>query len=336
MLSSRRSSVAAALATAVSLGVAAAAAAQDRSGTSSAPSGAGDPPKAPQTARGGSQLVPANPLERYVSVRLDLSGVYDTNIDQEVDPQESVGGIAAVNLRVRTSTRRPLLIMSYKGAAKSYSNSTRWDRVEHRFGATLAKRVGAVAMDVIGEVALRASTEDRELGNQYYVKPRLWLYLSHSMRLRLFGSYRLKAVDPPAADEQIRSVGGELRWKVGRSSAELETRYEESDSDDPSRRYTRWRHIASYEGRVTPQDIVKLEVQYRPRTYSDVLVDVGGIVEPRDEVRWLPTVMYRHRFPQGYELRLSYAYQARRSNDPDREYTAHRLTFMTRLPLFGF
>jgi hypothetical protein len=337
MVSSRRSSVTAALLLVLSFAIAPTARGQDGSGKTTALTAASDSATARRPAtRAGSQFAPASPLERYVSVRLDFSGVYDTNIDWEVDPQESVGGVAAFNLRVRTSPRRPLLILSYKGAAKSYTNSSRWDRVEHRFGARLAKRLGAVAVDMVSEVAFRASTEDRELGNQYYLKPRLALDLSDAVRLRLYGAYRLKAVDPPAADEEIRSVGAELRWKMGRSSAEVETRYEKSESDEPSRRYTRWRYIAAYEGYLTRQDIIKIQVQYRPRRYSDVLVDVGGVLEPRDEVRWIPAVTYRHVFPRGHEFRIIYVYQARESNDPDREFTGHRVTLMTRLPLLGF
>jgi hypothetical protein len=282
-----------------------------------------------------SESAGSQSLRRHLSIRLEFAGIFDSNIDHEVDAQESLGGVAGVRARLRTSPRRPLLVVEYRGAVKSFSNSSRWDRVEHRFGAILARRFGAVTLETAGDLSLRASTEDRELGNQYTVKPRLSVQLGDGGRLRLYGAYRLRVFDPPNSDEEIRFAGAAFRWRAGGNSLELETRYEDSESDDSRRRYTRWRHSAEYQGKLSDRDLLTLGLEYRPRRFPDELVDSGGFLESREDVRWIPSVSLRHRFPLGRELRVEYEYQLRDSNDPDKEYRAHRLTFMVRLPLLS-
>lgn len=274
---------------------------------------------------------------RLLLLGLEVSSVYDSNIDHELDPVRSTGFVGGFEARFRTSPRRPILTLEYEGAVKSFSNSDRWDRVQHGLGATLAREFGSIKLEAIGDVDFRASTEDRELGNQYTLMPRLALEFAGDGRLRLFGAYRLRDFDALGRnDETILYWGGALRWRAGPNSVELQSRYEDSDSDDPGRRYIRWRHSVEYRAVLSVRNALAVELELRPRRFPDLLVDVDGTIEQRRDVRVIPSVRYIHRFPWGRELRLDYEYQRRTSNDPDEEYTAHRVTLGVRLPLVAF
>lgn len=274
---------------------------------------------------------------RLLSLGMEVSGIYDSNIDHEVDPVRSTGFVGGFEAQFRTSPRNPLLTLEYEGAVKSFSNSDRWDRVQHGVGAILAREFGPVTLEAIGDVDFRASTEDREIGNQYTLMPRLALEFAGDGRLRLFGAYRLRDFeDLQRNDETILYGGAALRWRADPYSLEVESRYEDSDSDDPRRRYTRWRYGAEFRADLGVRNTLWIEMQYRPRRFPDLLVDVGGTLSPREDFRWIPSVSFAHRFPWGREVRLDYEFQKRTSNDPGEEYTAHRVTLRVRLPLVAF
>ncbi len=194
-----------------------------------------------------------------------------------------------------------------------------------------------MTLEAIGDVDFRASTEDREIGNQYTLMPRLSLDFAGDGRLRLFGAYRVRDFDDlQRTDETILYGGAALRWRTGPNSVEVESRYENSDSDDPRRRYVRWRHGIEYRAELDVRNALAFELQYRPRRFPDLLVDVDGTLAQREDVRLIPSASYTHRFPWGREVRLDYEFQRRTSNDPAEAYTAHRVTLRVRLPLVAF
>lgn len=294
---------------------------------------------------------------RVFSLDLRMSGVYDTNVNHDEDKIESHGVLAGVDARLRSSGRRPFFTLGYRGRVRSFSGTDRWDRLEHKIEALIARQVGALTLETTGAIDFRGATEDRELGNQYTIRPRVALSLG-SVRLRAYGAYRLRRFEPleefagegdplpldPAdaidvSEENTYIAGAEFRWKIGGGQSwEVGYRYEDSDSDNPSRRYYRHRYEAEYRAEFADRAALTLGLQYRPRRYPDLLVEIedpdgetGEVV--RKDVRWVPYTALAYSLPWGQEVELEYEYQRRTSNDPDEEFEAHRVTLSVRLPV---
>lgn len=283
---------------------------------------------------------------------LRTSGVYDSNVNHDEEDIDSRGVIAGIEARLQSSASQPLLTLIYQGTLQRFAKTDRWDRIEHRAGGIVYGSSGPLSIVVVGLVDLGGATQERERGNQYTFLPQSMLRVGPT-RLRAYGGLRVTRVDeeagtedpeaPGALDDVTVYGGGEIRWWAGEGSSwGLEYRYERSDSDSPYRRYTQQRISADYRAEFMEDSELELGLEYRPRRFPDRLVEVEGVDEagnpvvvdePREERRWIPSISLSHVFPWGQEVEVEYEYQHRSSNDPDKEFEAHRATLTVRLPL---
>ncbi len=306
---------------------------------------------------------------RQFSLDLSASGVFDTNINHDTDDIDSHGMLAGIEARLRSSPRRPALTLSYEGTVQSFSGTDRWDRLEHQLDGRIAQYLGPVTLETTARLDFGSATEDRELSNQFTVRPRIGLSVG-AARVRVYGAYRLKGFDLASElqssdpdmqvglsqlesteeagvpNERIRYVGAEFRWKAGGGSSwQLGYRYETSDSDNPDRRYIRRRYTAEYRADVSDRSALELGLEYRPRRFLDQRVQVESLDEEtgevseseelRRDIRWVPYVSLGHTFPWGQEVEVSYEFQRRTSNDPEEEFEAHQVTLSVRLPIIS-
>lgn len=283
---------------------------------------------------------------------LRTSGVYDSNVNHDEEDLDSRGVITGIEARLQTSASRPLLTLTYRGMLHRFARTERWDRTEHRVGGILSGGSGPLHIVVVGLVDLGGATQHRERGNQYTFLPQTILSLDPAS-VRAYGGLRLTRIDEeagtadPQTPEPLDDVtvygGGEVGWRAGEGSTwSVEYRYERSHSDSPYRRFTQQRFGVEYRAEFLDEDEVRLGLEYRPRRFPDLLVEVEKadengnpmiVEEPREESRWIPRASVSHMFPWGQELELQYEYQHRGSNDLDKEFEAHRLMLTVRLPL---
>ncbi len=178
-----------------------------------------------------------------------------------------------------------------------------------------------------GEVALKGSSEEREVANQYSIRQQLEFRLNPAYRFQAFAAYRVKRYSDDAGRNAIDPyVGGrfEQRFNGGRSW-NINYRYDKNRSQDPRRRYIRWTYGAEF---VTPvinrQNLLSLEVKYRPQLYAR-LVRVDGKRVPRRDQRWLVSADWERALKDDLRLTLSYRFERRASNDPDKKFNEHLL-----------
>lgn len=295
-------------------------------------------PAAPAAAQESVEEEPVrfDTAPRLFTVDLTVSGVYDTNIDHDQDELESVGVLGGLRVGLRSSGRHPILRLEYRGDIQRFDGTDRWNRQTHGATGTLQGWFGPVTLASRGGVKFNAATEDREIGNRYSVSPRVEVE-GGPLSLGLYGVYWTKRFEEDVeANEEIRGAGAELGWKVPDAGRwEIGYRYEEADSEAARRRFVRQRYSAEYRARLGARDVIELEVERRDRRFLDRTVRVDDLEVPTEDVRWLPAASYRHRFPWGQEVKLEYEFQRRRSNDPARDFDAHRGTLSLRLPLIS-
>lgn len=282
--------------------------------------------------------VSENPFGFHVGlVRLDLYSVYESNIDREVIPTEDYGLKAGGLFRVQSQPRDPLAYLEYRGIFQAYANTDDWDRISHRFRAGMGgEPVKNLELGIYGDLNTRTANEDQQLVNQFTVSPSIALFGPRSLGAQVYGAYRVRDfINVAGEDEIIRYVGveGQTRlWMSARLTAGY--RYEEADSQLPSESYFRRRVEGELEQYIGRWDRLRLSIQYRVREYPHDIVDSDAGEVSREDRRWIPGVRWTHRLIGGQQIQLDYQYQSRTSNDPDKEYEAHRLTLAFRWPFF--
>ncbi len=112
-------------------------------------------------------------------------------------------------------------------------------------------------------------------------------------------------------------------------------RYENNDAANVYRRFERSRFWAGYGVRLGARDTLAIEIEQRRRRFLELMVrvDSGSVI--RKELVWTPSVSWVHLFDRGRWLRLSYTLRKRRSNDPTKDFEAHRFEATFSVPVVG-
>ena len=267
---------------------------------------------------------------------IGLSTVYDTNIEQNAAYLEGPGLIGNFHAQLRSSRRRPLIRIDYMGMIQQFRASQAWNRDTHSLLGVLHQRLGPIALEAIGSWNANGQTEDREIADAYLFSPRVSIrFRGH--RLRAYGRHWARDFEQDDRKETIRTLGGDLRLRPFVSvELELGYRYEEGDSDRGRSRFVRRSITARWRTRLTDRTTLVVEGDRRVRTYPERWVEEYGIEKPTRDVRWIPGAYLSQGRSPGPEMRLGYEYQLRSSNDPRRDYEAHRVTLSFRVPFIGW
>ncbi len=256
-----------------------------------------------------------------------LSEVYDTNIERsKEDLVGSNGFVAGGVIGYQSAAVRPGFSAAYEIARHAYTRNEQFDRISHNLSFVLGRRLTKnITTEAIGEAALKGSSEDRDVGDQYLFLPRISYKLDGSRRVRAYAAYRIRRYDSdPDRNAINRYVGAELRSDVGGNSRiEVGYRYEKNDAETPRAVYRRNTYYTGLTRTLGSNDDLFAEVKYRVQRYNHRLVEVDDEDVPRADRRVSPTVEWIHRFGAGFSMVANYNFEARTSNDPDKGYLDH-------------
>ena len=283
------------------------------------------PPRKPIEVAKPKDSVTATEWRPY-GFALFSSEVMDSNIEREKEGAIGSNGFVLGALARFTSAEvRPAVQLAYEIATHSYTHSEQYDRISHNLSAVLSRRFSKkLIAEVITEAALKGSSEDRDVGNQYIVLPRLNYRLTPGHRLRTYGAYRIRRYDTSADRDAVnRYVGTELRSDIGNDSRlEFGARYETNSARAARRSYTRRTFHTAYTRNVGDSDDFLAGLKYRSQRYDKRPVSEDDD-NPRHDHRFSPTVEWGHRFGGGFSLIGNYEFEYRSSNDPDNGYRDH-------------
>ncbi len=270
------------------------------------------------------------------SAAATMSSVFDSNIDRDDENLDVYGVVSGVIGRYRTRTSRQSLEMEYESALHSYTGTNRWDRVSHRFRGLYEREVASDwTLATVTEIALKGSSEDRSVGDQYVLEPRLEYEFDRSSQARLYGAARVRKFDDtPDQNGLNRYVGIEFTQDAGNDREwEVGARYEVNGARTVRRRYNRWTWHTKYTTEVGDRDELELEVKIRSRTFPKRFVEVEDEDVPRRDQRFIPSVVWTRALGDQWGLNTQYEYETRASNDPEQDYTGHqlRVSFIMRI-----
>lgn len=282
-------------------------------------------PKQTQTAEAGAG--PRRRLWFYASV----SSIFDSNIDHDAEDVRSFGLVPSVGVHFQNSLEKPALQLDYETGFHSYTNSSRWDRVSHKARASFERRLRPwLASETVGEVTIKGSSEDRELSNQYVLGQEFELRAGGGRRFKAFGAYRLKRYgDDPGRNAIDPYVGGAFAQRLaGGRSLELSYRYDKNRSQGARNRYVRWTYGAEFRTPFArPDALLTIEARYRPQLYARTVEvedeDGDDRDVPRRDRRLVVGATWQRPLNDNLTLGLGYRYEARRSNDPDKNFNSH-------------
>lgn len=299
--------------------------------------------EAADSSRSSSRIVPARSVSQRVlpepatpgvlddgpawlrpfSFFVSSTGVYESNIDHDENPIQDYGAVFGVGTHFETDT----VEIEYEVASHNYQNTDRWDRISHSLTSSYEQKITRkLSMEAVGELALRGSSEDRELGDQYVFEPRLHYRISPSNRLRLYGAYRLRRYDEnPERDATNRYVGLELRQRLGTATLDVGYRTEQNHAEGPRFTYDRQTYSAQLSTPLAGGlHRLGLEVRYRPQQYANRFVRDRHPEEGlRRDRRWIFSLGGSFALGRSLELLPGYKFETRSSNDPDKKFGAH-------------
>lgn len=256
-----------------------------------------------------------------------LSAVFDSNIDRNDEEIESYGGVVGLLLQYQRRAGRYRVSGEYETAAHQYTTTDRWNRVSHRVRGLVRRELGdRWNVEAVSELSLRGSSEDRNLGDQLVVEPRVNFALDDDSALRLYGALRVRRFDEePDQNALNRYLGLEFAQEVGRGREwEVGFRYEFNDAESDRRRYLRRTWHTAFATEIGRRDELEFELKIRARRYTDRYVEVEEEDVPRQDHRWIPSVEWSRTIWQGLGVAVKYEFETRASNDPDRSYSGHQ------------
>ena len=292
-------------------------------------------PTRPDDAINSTPRLPAGRLwTSYVLV----SNEYDTNINHDSqDLVDSVGVVFGAGIRWQNNLSKPAWELSYEIGKHSYTNTDLWDRVSHNMKASYEWRFAKRwSLETGGEIAIKGATEDREIGNQYSVKPKLKYKITQSNRLEFVGTYRLKRYDVfPERDAINTYYGFAFEHRFGEQRLEFGWRREQNNADGARYDYLRYIYSLDYTIPFATRNWISFEAEYKPQRYYNrfgtIDVDHGPDIRfLRHDQRWVFTAATAIALSQHMDLVLGYQYETRSSNDPDKFYDAHQPGLMLR------
>lgn len=288
-------------------------------------------PAVPAVSQPEKPVTPVTPRTvnqwRPYSFAVFTSELYDSNIERDKEnPIPSNGFVVGGVVRYASAAARPGLSAAYEVARHAYSRNEQFDRISQNLSLVLARRLfGELTAEVIGEAALKGSSEDRDVGNQFVVLPRFSYRLDAARRLRAYGAYRVRRYDTNADRDAVnRYIGAELRSDVGEDArVEVGYRYETNSARSERRSYVRRTYTTGFTRSFGRNNDVFAELKFRSQRYDKRLVEVDDEDVPRHDYRITPTVEWNHRFGAGFSVIANYNFENRTSNDPDNGYLNH-------------
>lgn len=269
-----------------------------------------------------------------------VTNVYDSNIEHDSTNIGSYGIVVGASGRFRSRGSRPGVQLEYGVAVHEYTATDRWDRVSQIGRAGVDMPLGKLLLvGLTGEIFLKGSSEDREIGDQYAVLPRLELRPTDNMRLRVITAYRKRYYgEASGSNATNKYITFDSRIRLSGGTLEGAARFEENLPKTTRFRFQRQTYTTRYTWSLGLYGELLAGLEYRPVRYPERTVDIedeeGETIreETRQDRRWKPQLRLIHEWTRNLRSELEYEYEMRFSNDPDKKYRGHVLTLMTAIP----
>jgi hypothetical protein len=270
-------------------------------------------------------------------VSMSLATVFDTNITHDEQGVSAFGLVPSLGFHFRDNAERPSFEAGYEVALHRYTNTDEFDRLSHNLMAVYRKQlVRRFYSKTTAEISVKGSSEDREINNNYVLEQQFQYRFASKTRMATFAAYRVKRY--PSFDSDSNSIDSYVGAKVeqrfaGERRLELGYRYDHNRAWGPRDNYIRRNYTLEFETPLSihRRDSLTTELRYSPRTYQSRLTRVNGVRVPRQDRRWVASIVYARLIRTDLTMELGYQFEKRDSNDADKRFTSNvfglRFTF---------
>lgn len=216
-----------------------------------------------------------------------LGSLYDTNLQHRHDGVASFGSTAKVGAGVQRRLGPASAGLAYALTVHRYEEDPTRSRESHSARAVVGLVAGPrVALTVTGDASIGGSSEDREIGNEYGLSPRIDLRLGASQRLRLTAARRTRRYEELGGrDAENLSLGVDYRFRSeSGAAAEVGSRFEANRAARASSSFTRWTHRARLTVPLAGALVATVEMKQSSRAYPHrhLAVEEPGDVDLTD------------------------------------------------------
>jgi hypothetical protein len=271
-----------------------------------------------------------------------LAGLYDTNINREPrDDLHSQAFMAGFEGEYENAlSDASSLRARYRLRAYRFTEISKWDRFNHDLRAEYTWHPGARwTVEAIGRVSLGVPLIEYTLADHYIARGRVEYrfgreHFTHSRthRVRAYAAYRLREYTDDSTGAHSPFFGGDYRYRFG-SWHYIDVRYsfETNRAERERRRFERSDFQLRYTRPFSEDDRLRAGLRYRRLEYEGRIVELEGDAEaPRREGRWRARLTWIRDLGSQVRMESRYRYLLRHSNEPERDFNAHRLTVSLR------
>ena len=165
-----------------------------------------------------------------------------------------------------------------------YTATDRWDRVSQIGRAGVDAPLGKhLLFGVTGEIFLKGSSEDREIGDQYAVLPRMEIRPTDNTRFSVITAYRKRYYgESSGSNATNRYVTFDSRIRLNGGTLEGAARFQENLPKLTRLRFQRQTFTGRYGWTIGDGGELIAGVEYRPVRYPERTVALRKLLEAKD------------------------------------------------------
>lgn len=263
------------------------------------------------------------------SVLVTFNTTFNSNFEHDPIPVKAASFAPSVVAGYQVRSKRHRARFIYGLAGSRYTRSTDLNRIGNYFGASYRFTLGRWSAETEGEMILKGSNDDRETNNQFIATQRVGYRFDSKTRANIYYAYRIKRYIP--ADAERNSVNPMFGFKFSRQFGEkanwgIGYRYDENRAQSSRQSYVRSTYDTDFKYQLTEKDTLKTGFAYKPRLYSRTL-RIGDVRVPRRDRKYSWGFEWNRWLSDRVGFNLGYAYEKQTSNDPDKLYKDHQISF---------
>ena len=265
--------------------------------------------------------------DQKITYRAGLFFTADSNIERDDKPTSSFGSTLMAGLTYKNPIPKPTLTIDYEIARHEFSHSSTYDRVSQQLSAEYSKRASALWEPFIdAEISIKGSNEDREIFDQYLLKPGVSYEVNDATRLMLEQAFRRRIYDDDGQSAANMYTELTLRRKLGKGRRiDASARREKNDANDARYDFDRASYALEYQQDLSKRSHVSLEARVKLKDYTS-----RTIKKPTDPLRrdknLIFTALYESALTDNLIFSFEYRFEKRDSNEKGKPFDENRFT----------
>ncbi len=268
------------------------------------------------------ELKPKDSKLRY---RISAFFTADSNIERDDKPVSSIGKVLVFGVTYKNPIPKPNFVLDYEIGRHDFTNSSTYDRVSHQLSAEYSRKLSRLwEATVDAEISLKGSNEDRELFDQYLVKPGIEYRLNDDTRLLFEQAFRRRTYEDPNESSANTYSQLTLKRRLGDGKrVALAVRKETNNAETNKYDFERTSYALVYQQELSKKSRLELEARLKYRDYDSRTIKKRNDPLRRDR-NLILSALYESTITDNWLWSLEFRYEKRDSNELDKKFNETR------------